>query len=323
MVAKPRAKIMTFHPLSLPTLLFLPRLLLPLLLPLTSARLVLSFPHDLFPMFSLITMLVTILSVQYRLSLGDHQSLWPGKDAYRTGGIEWNEFPFSLILYTPCAMWKHASSLNFVSVEEVRQLSCCSLAFSSCHSKVYHGPMFASSFIESAGMGVTGSFWGHRRSRHWISSSHVAPLATSLTLIKLLGATHGFDFLRLWKVLRATGQRGMAVTVLALRSCRRRSRFVRRGATQRILARFLNSIPETLPQMPKKHAAKDGESPATRRAKSERLSGILSLSLFLERGRVSIETHAFFHLTKKAVFRPVVSRSAMSNKWIRESDDLL
>ena len=38
-----------------------------------------------------------------------------------------------------------------MSVEEVRQLSCCSLAFSSCHSKVYHGPMFASSFIESAG----------------------------------------------------------------------------------------------------------------------------------------------------------------------------
>ena len=39
--------------------------------------------------------------------------------------------------------------------------------------------------------------------------------------------------------------------------------------------------------------------------------------------RVSIETHACFHLTKKAVFRPVVSRSAMSNKWIRESDNLL
>ena len=90
MAAKPSAKIVTFHPLShsLPTLLFLPRLLLPLLLPLTSAPLVLSFPHDLFPMFSLITMLVTILSVQYRLSLGDQQSLWPGKDAYRTGGIE-------------------------------------------------------------------------------------------------------------------------------------------------------------------------------------------------------------------------------------------
>ena len=31
----------------------------------------------------------------------------------------------------------------------------------------------------------------------------------------------------------------------------------------------------------------------------------------------------FFHLTKRAIFRPVVSRSAMSNKWIRESDDLL
>ena len=88
MVAKHRAKIVTFHPLSLPTLLFLPRLLLPLLLPLTSAPLVLSFPHDLFPMFSLKIMLVTILSVQYRLSLGDHQSLWPAKDAYRTGGIE-------------------------------------------------------------------------------------------------------------------------------------------------------------------------------------------------------------------------------------------
>ena len=86
---------------------------------------------------------------------------------------------------------------------------------------------------------------------------------------------------------------------------------------------ILNSIPETLPQMLKKHAAKDGASPATRRAKSERLSGIISLSLFLVRGRVSIETHAFFHLTKKAVFRPVVSRSAMSNKWIRESNDLL
>ena len=86
---------------------------------------------------------------------------------------------------------------------------------------------------------------------------------------------------------------------------------------------ILNSIPETLPQMLKKHAAKDGASPATRRATSERLSGILSLSLFLVRGRVSIETHAFFPLTKKVVFRPVVSRSAMSNKWIRESDDLL
>ena len=82
-------------------------------------------------------------------------------------------------------------------------------------------------------------------------------------------------------------------------------------------------VPETLPRMLKKHAAKDGVSPAMRRAKSERVSGILSLSLFLVRGRVSIETHAFFHLIKTAVFRPVVSRSAMSNKWIRESDDLL
>ena len=45
--------------------------------------------------------------------------------------------------------------------------------------------------------------------------------------------------------------------------------------------------------MLKKHAAEDGESPATRKAKTERLSGILSLSLFLVRGRVSIETHAF------------------------------
>ena len=83
------------------------------------------------------------------------------------------------------------------------------------------------------------------------------------------------------------------------------------------------SVPETLPRILKKHAAKDGVSPAMRRATSERVSCILSLSLFLVRGRVSIETHAFFHLTKKAVFRPVVSRSAMSNKWIRESDDLL
>ena len=40
---------------------------------------------------------------------------------------------------------------------------------------------------------------------------------------------------------------------------------------------ILNSIPETLPRMLKKHAAKDGTSLATRRAKSERLSGILSL----------------------------------------------
>ena len=67
------------------------------------------------------------------------------------------------------------------------------------------------------------------------------------------------------------------------------------------------SVPETLPRMLKKHAAKDGVSPAMRRAKSERVSGILSLSLFLVRGRVSIETHAFFHLIKTAVFRPVVS----------------
>ena len=74
MVAKPRAKIVTFHPLSLPTPLFQPRLLLSLLLPLTSAPLVLSFPHDLFPIFSL-SMLVPILSFQYRLSLGDHHSL--------------------------------------------------------------------------------------------------------------------------------------------------------------------------------------------------------------------------------------------------------
>ena len=86
---------------------------------------------------------------------------------------------------------------------------------------------------------------------------------------------------------------------------------------------ILNSVPETLPRMLKKHAAKDEASPATRKTKLERLSGILSLSLFLVRGRVSIETHAFFHLTKKAVFRPVASRSAMSNKWIRKSDDLL
>ena len=67
--------------------------------------------------------------------------------------MKWIPTQFDFI-YTICVkseMWKHASSLNFASVEEVRQLSCCSLAFSSCHSKVYHGPMFASSFIESAG----------------------------------------------------------------------------------------------------------------------------------------------------------------------------
>ena len=71
---------------------------------------------------------------------------------------------------------------------------------------------------------------------------------------------------------------------------------------------ILNSVPETLPRMLKKHAAKDGAPPATKRTQSERLSGILSLSLFLVRRRVSMETHAFFHLNKKAVFRPVASR---------------
>ena len=65
---------------------------------------------------------------------------------------------------------------------------------------------------------------------------------------------------------------------------------------------ILNSIPETLPQMLKKHAAKDGESLATKKTKTERLSGILSLSLFLVRGRVSIETHAFSILTKRPYF---------------------
>ena len=54
--------------------------------------------------------------------------------------------------------------------------------------------------------------------------------------------------------------------------------------------------------MLKKHAAKDGESPATRRAKSKRLSGILFAQSFSCAGRVSIETHAFFHLTKKGRF---------------------
>ena len=38
-----------------------------------------------------------------------------------------------------------------MSVEEVRQLSCGSFVFSSCYSEVGHGPIFASSFIESAG----------------------------------------------------------------------------------------------------------------------------------------------------------------------------
>ena len=47
---------------------------------------------------------------------------------------------------------------------------------------------------------------------------------------------------------------------------------------------ILNSVPETLPRMLKKQAAKDGASPATRRAKLERLSGVLSVSLFLSGG---------------------------------------
>ena len=115
----------------------------------------------------------------------------------------------------------------------------------------------------------------------------------------------------------------MAVTCFGVAQLLAKKSICSEGRHTKDFSSILNSIPETLPQMLKKHAAKDGESPATRRAKSKRLSGILSLSLFLVRGRVSIETHAFFHLTQKAVFRPVVSRSAMSNKWIRESDDLL
>ena len=196
-------------------------------------------------------------------------------------------------------MWKHASSLNFVSVEEVRQLSCCSLAFSSCHSKVYHGPMLPAVSLKA--LGVTGSFWGHRRSRHWISFSHVAPLATSLTLIKLFGRNT-----RVWFSLtlksspchraeRYSCHRFRVAQLLPKKS------ICSEGRHTKDFSSILNSVQETLPQMLKKHAAKDGASPATRRAKSERLSGILSLSLFLVRGRVSIETHAFFHLTKKAV----------------------
>ena len=153
--------------------------------------------------------------------------------------------------------------------------------------------------------------------------SHVAPLATSLTLIKLFGRNTRVSFsltLKSFPCYRAERygcHRFGVAQLLAKKS------ICSEGRHTKGFCSILNSIPETLPQMLKTHAAKDGASPATRRAKSERLSGILSFSLFLVRGRVSIETHAFFHLTKKAVFRPVVSRSAMSNKWIRESDDLL
>ena len=184
-------------------------------------------------------------------------------------------------------MWKHASSLNFVSVEEVRQLSCCSLAFSSCHSKIYHGPMFASSFIESAGRDRKLLGASSFTALNLRSSSHVAPLATSSTLIKLIGRNT-----RVWFSL-----------TLKSSPCHRAERYgCHRFGVAQLLAKksicsegrhtkdvssILNSVPETLPQMLKKHAAKGGASPATRRAKSERLSGILSLSLFLVRGRVS------------------------------------
>ena len=121
----------------------------------------------------------------------------------------------------------------------------------------------------------------------------------------------------------ATRHRSMAVTRFGVAELLTKKLICSEGRRTKDFGSIYYSVPETLPQMLKKHAAKDGVSRATRRAKSERVSGILSLSLFLVRGRVSIETHAFFRLTKKAVFRPVVSRSAMSNKWIRESDDLL
>ena len=148
-------------------------------------------------------------------------------------------FPLSLIytVYFKSELWNHANSLNSVSVEEVRQLSCCSLAFSSCYSKVDHGPMFASSFIESAG-----------RDRKLLRASSFTALnllfsrcttRNFLNVDQTVWAQHtGSIFSKLWKVLRATGQRGMAITVLTLRSCWRRPRFVRRSATQRILARF-------------------------------------------------------------------------------------
>ena len=178
-------------------------------------------------------------------------------------------------------------------------------------------------------LGVTGSFWRHHRSRPWISYSADSRctqddfnLATSLW-INCLGAKHEFDFVKLRKSSPCHKAQKYGCHRWALRSCWRKKLICSEGRHTKDFGSIYFSVPETLPRMLKKHAAKDGVSPAMRRAKSERVSVILSLSLFLVRGRVSIETHAFFHLIKTAVFRPVVSRSAMSNKWIRESDDLL
>ena len=154
---------------------------------------------------------------------------------------------------------------------------------------------------------MTGSFWGHLRSRHWISSeSRVAPLVASLTLIKLFGLNTRVRFSLTLKSspchradLRAERygcHRFDVAELLAKKS------ICSEGRHTKDFSLILNSVPETLPRMLRKHAAKEGGSPTMRRAKSERLSGILSLSLFLVRGRVSIETHAFFHLTKRPFF---------------------
>ena len=64
----------------------------------------------------------------------------------------------------------------------------------------------------------------------------------------------------------------------------------------------LNSVPETLPRMLKKHAAKDGASPATRRTKSDKLLGILSLSLFFLCGGEFPKNTSFFPFDQKGHF---------------------
>ena len=182
--------------------------------------------------------------------------------------------------------------------------------------------MFASSFIESPG-----------RDRKLLR----APSFTALNLLFSRCTTRNFFNERCQTVWAQ--HTGLISLTLKSSPCYRAERYgCHRFGVAQLLAKksicsegrhtkgfcsIINSVPETLPQMLKKHAAKDGASPPTRRAKSERLSCILSLVFFLCGASFqAIETHAFFHLTKKAVFRPVVSRSAMSNKWIRESDDL-
>ena len=174
MVAKPRAKILTFHPLSLPWIHT-------------------SSPTPSSPSSSSSTHICTSCSLfssrplryvlSYNHACHDFECAvssvtWrPSKPLARQRCLpdrwywmKWIPTQFDFI-YTMCfksEMWKHASSLNFVSVEEVRQLSWHLHHVIPKSTMVQYLPAVT---VSLKALGVTGSFWGHRRSRHWNSES--------------------------------------------------------------------------------------------------------------------------------------------------------